>query len=56
MRILLCLLIAIAGNVIAQPRISYLTPDVGTTRWATYVEIIGPYDVPGMHGGLRLFF
>ena len=27
MRILLCLLIAIAGNIIAQPRISYLTPD-----------------------------
>lgn len=50
MRILLCLLIAIAGNVIAQPRISYLTPDVGTTRWATYVEIIGPYDVPGVYG------
>lgn len=52
MKHLLYLLLAMAAvaNANAQPRISYLTPDVGTTRWATYVEIIGPYDVPGMYG------
>lgn len=34
----------------AQPRISYIIPDIGTTRFATYVEFIGPYDFTGNFG------
>jgi len=40
----------------AQPRISYIIPDIGTTRFATYVEIIAPIAANGGYGadGLSL--
>lgn len=34
----------------AQPRISYIIPDIGTTRFATYIEIIGPNTLTGNFG------
>ncbi|NQW29558.1 MAG: choice-of-anchor D domain-containing protein [Ignavibacteria bacterium] len=38
------------GFVFAQPQISYLIPDIGTTRFGTYVEIIGPAGKNGNFG------
>ncbi len=48
----LMLLALVCGGMtlLAQPRISYLIPDIGTTRFATYVEIIGPHDATGNFG------
>ncbi|MDZ4744867.1 MAG: choice-of-anchor D domain-containing protein [bacterium] len=39
-----------ATAVQAQPRISYIIPDIGTTRFATYVEFIGPYNTTSNFG------
>lgn len=50
---LLCLVVCVAlGSAIlsAQPRISYIIPDIGTTRFASYVEIIAPYNANGTFG------
>lgn len=38
------------SNGSAQPTISYIIPDLGTTRYATYVEIVGPYNRNGNFG------
>lgn len=38
------------GMMSAQPRISYIMPDIGTTRMATYVEIIAPHAANGGYG------
>lgn len=42
LRLLLLLCVLTSVPMWAQPRIGYLTPDLGTTRFGTYVEIIGP--------------
>ncbi len=34
----------------AQPKISYLIPDLGTTRYGTYIEVIGPHNANGGFG------
>ena len=50
---LLAALIAVLGvttTAIAQPKISYIIPDLGTTRFATLIEIIGPHDAIGNFG------
>lgn len=39
----------------AQPRISYMIPDIGTTRFTTYMEIIGPHDKNGGFGADSLY-
>ncbi|MES2764964.1 MAG: choice-of-anchor D domain-containing protein [Bacteroidota bacterium] len=44
-KILLLLIFFTAAQVYAQPRISYLLPDIGTPDMNTYVEIIGPGDL-----------
>ncbi|MCX6140142.1 MAG: choice-of-anchor D domain-containing protein [Candidatus Kapabacteria bacterium] len=50
---LLCLIVCVTlgtTSVCAQPRISYIIPDIGTTRFASYVEIIAPYNANGAYG------
>lgn len=47
--IILCMVCA-GGLAVSQPQISYLIPDVGTTRFATTVEIIGPASKTGNFG------
>ena len=44
LRLLVVGIIMLLSSVgaIAQPEISYITPDLGTTRFGTYIEIIGP--------------
>lgn len=44
------------GQTVAKPVISYLLPDIGTTRYATYIEIIGPHNANNNFGsdGLSL--
>ena len=42
--------VALSVVATAQPRISYIVPDVGTTRFATLIEIIGPHDAIGNFG------
>ncbi|RPI68614.1 MAG: choice-of-anchor D domain-containing protein [Ignavibacteriae bacterium] len=51
-RLIFTLVVALAGLVAAtaQPRISYMLPDLGTTRFATYVEIVGPASTKGNFG------
>lgn len=51
-RFLLVLMCACAGvgMLSAQPRISYIMPDIGTTRMATYIEIIAPHSANGGYG------
>lgn len=34
----------------AQPRVSYMIPDIGTTRFATYIEIVAPTNAKGSFG------
>lgn len=51
-RLIMMAAAAVCASTIAsaQPRISYLLPDLGTTRFATYVEFIGPAGVDGNFG------
>lgn len=44
-----CALASVAVSS-AQPRISYIIPDIGTTRFSTYVEIIAPSSATGGFG------
>ena len=39
----------------AQPRLSYIIPDLGTTRFATYVEFVGPHATRGNFGNDGLY-
>lgn len=52
LRLIVLAAAAVCASTIAsaQPRISYLLPDLGTTRFATYVEFIGPASVEGNFG------
>ncbi|MBU3741448.1 MAG: choice-of-anchor D domain-containing protein [Candidatus Kapabacteria bacterium] len=43
-------LVSLSVAAMAQPRVSYIIPDVGTTRFATLIEIIGPHDAIGNFG------
>lgn len=47
---LVLILLFAAATLFAQPKISYLIPDLGTTRFGTYVEIIGPHNGNGGFG------
>lgn len=40
----------LSSVALAQPRISYLIPDLGTTRFATYIEVVGPHTAFGDFG------
>jgi hypothetical protein len=51
---LVCTL-ALAPSMNAQPRLSYMIPDLGTTRFATYVEFIGPHNSKGNFGADRVY-
>lgn len=44
------LLVLSAVCAYAQPQISYIIPDIGTTRFATYVEFVGPASAIGNFG------
>lgn len=49
-------ILALAATAVqAQPRISYIIPDIGTTRFATYIEIIGPNTLTGNFGNDGLY-
>lgn len=51
MKSLLALAALLLGvRAMAQPQISYLIPDLGTSRFATYIEIIGPASLQGNFG------
>lgn len=39
-----------AVGALAQPQLSYIIPDIGTTRFGTYVEFIGPANRNGNFG------
>lgn len=51
-RLTLMAMAAVCASMVAsaQPRISYLLPDIGTTRFATYVEFVGPANIEGNFG------
>lgn len=50
-RLLVLVLFVVAPSfVYAQPEISYMLPDIGTTRMGTYVEIIAPFSKTGSFG------
>ncbi len=49
--ILILFPIGIVGQSIAQPKISYLIPDIGSPLMNTYTEIVGPVGVQGNFGG-----
>lgn len=48
--LLLGLLFVSFGTSLAQPRIAYILPDIGSNRFATYVEFIAPHDANGSFG------
>jgi len=48
-------LFASVSSLYAQPEISYMLPDIGTTRMGTYVEIIAPSSSVGSFGSDGMF-
>ncbi len=42
--------LAAVGSMVAQPEISYMLPDIGTTRMGTYIEIVAPSSKVGSFG------
>lgn len=42
LKLLLLLSVSLATANAQAPQISYMLPDIGTTRYSTYIEIIGP--------------
>lgn len=43
-------LVSVCSSGLAQPRISYLIPDLGSTRMATYLEVVAPVNLRGAYG------
>lgn len=51
MRIVFSVLLVLASaTALAQPQISYMFPDLGTTRFGTYIEIVAPFGASGSYG------
>jgi len=52
---LLATFLVLVVQASSQPTIRYMIPDIGTTKFTTYVEFIGSYDKPGGFGTDSLY-